>query len=714
MSAERKGLQDVAVVKLLAFTWVGRATAGLIVVALLGAAVVAPRFTQAAPPALRTAMVTKGNVMQTVTVSGSISASASVKAAFKPSGRIGEVFVKVGDSVPAGTPLARLDTTDLAYAVRTAEVNLLSAQAKYDATAAGASAEDIALARNALESAQVNRDLSKKTTASDIATAQQSLDKARRALADAKVTRANDLATALQTLNRAKTGYASARTSFTTLTAGVRTDVTAYQDATAAMRASIAAIVSKIDTGQYVRTNDVNSVRTQLSAADLSLTNAQTYATGSLQTALNDYASAADGVVAAASAFDGAVARNTDTASASSQYQTANAAYQLAAPRLSTALDAPGAQVSTAQTSATAAQASLNSSVSRADASLDALRAEIASLLGALTSEGQLSSGIRTKVTQAGTSVATIGESVNGGYVAADAAYSTARTKAEQTVRSAEDAVTSAEQALALAQDKLSSTGATQDITLRNAQVSYAKAVAAPRPSDVTSALATLQTAQINLDKAKADLGAATLRAPIAGVVQSIASQVGEAPANPFAVIAAVSVVQLHGTIGESDVAKIELGQIARLAVDAVAGGTRLTGKVTLIDPVATLQQGVPVYGVDITIDRPDPAVRPGMTGSATVIVQRKQGVLTVPNGAIRTIGGRRTVQVLKDGQAVDGGDVVFGISSDAVTEVVRGLEEGQTIVLPQPRTTTTAPQPGRERFPGGAPPGGRIQIQRP
>jgi hypothetical protein len=95
------------------------------------------------------------------------------------------------------------------------------------------------------------------------------------------------------------------------------------------------------------------------------------------------------------------------------------------------------------------------------------------------------------------------------------------------------------------------------------------------------------------------------------------------------------------------------------------------------------------------------------------VIIQSKQGVLTVPNSAIRTTAGRRGVQVIENGVAVDGGEVVFGISNDTVTEVVSGLAEGQTVVLPQPRTTTTAGQQG-QRIPGGAVPGGAIQIQRP
>ena len=181
----------------------------------------------------------------------------------------------------------------------------------------------------------------------------------------------------------------------------------------------------------------------------------------------------------------------------------------------------------------------------------------------------------------------------------------------------------------------------------------------------------------------------------------------GGGTANPFLVVANTTTLALHGTVGEADVAKLRLGQVATITVDAVGAAARMTGKVTTIDPVATIQQGVPVYGVDVTVDIPDAAVRPGMSGTANAIIASRQGVLTVPNLAIRSQAGRRFVQVLKDGQPQDT-DVAFGIANETVTEVSRGLEEGDLVVLPQPRAGSS-PQPGQFR-PGGGPgfgPGG-------
>ncbi|OLC10373.1 MAG: hypothetical protein AUH39_02195 [Chloroflexi bacterium 13_1_40CM_67_9] len=197
--------------------------------------------------------------------------------------------------------------------------------------------------------------------------------------------------------------------------------------------------------------------------------------------------------------------------------------------------------------------------------------------------------------------------------------------------------------------------------------------------------------------------------APTAGVVASIGSQVGETAANPFMVLANTTSLVLHGTIGEADVAKLKLGQVANVTVDAVGGTTKMTGRVTSLDPVATIQQGVPVYGIDVTIDLPNAQVKPGMTGTANVVIASKQGVLIVPNLAIRSTGGKRYLQILKNGEAVDT-DVTFGIANDTVTEVTTGVAEGDLVVLPAARPTSSNNPRGGGGFGGG---GGPVIVGR-
>ncbi len=172
----------------------------------------------------------------------------------------------------------------------------------------------------------------------------------------------------------------------------------------------------------------------------------------------------------------------------------------------------------------------------------------------------------------------------------------------------------------------------------------------------------------------------------------SISAQVGEnvssASTAGFIVLANTGSMALHGTVGEADVVKLKLSQVATVTVDAV-GTAKMTGKVTSLDPVATIASGVPVYGIDVTIDLPSAQVKPGMSGTAQVILASSPNTLVVPNLAVKTQGGRRYLTVMKDGQQVDT-DVTFGIASETVTEVLTGAVEGDVVVLPAPRAAAS------------------------
>jgi RND family efflux transporter MFP subunit len=282
--------------------------------------------------------------------------------------------------------------------------------------------------------------------------------------------------------------------------------------------------------------------------------------------------------------------------------------------------------------------------------------------------------------------------------------------------------LTTTQQQLTLTKAKLGSlTGTLSTITdaitgasIANAQNAVANAKQSlqtkldNRNSDAQSALAALQSAQASYDNAQNALAKLTLTASATGVVASISAQVGEfvggggTAANAFIVLTGASGLALHGTVGEADIARLALGQVATLTIDAVGTEKRFTGKVTNLDPVATLQQGVPVYGIDITLDVVDPGIRAGMSGSANVIIASKRDVLVVPNLAIRNLGGQRGVQVLRGGEPVALTDVQFGIASDQATEVISGLAEGELVVLPTARSSNSQPPAG---------PGGQFRV---
>ncbi len=165
--------------------------AGIVVVVLLVVGVfVWQRLT--APPATaaraQTATVTRGTLVATVNAAGNVSAPKTTALAFQASGRVAKVNVQVGDQVKKDQVLMQLDTTDLDLALKTAQTNLVSAQASFDSNATSLQIS-LKTAQNNLITAQSSYDAAKAKNATNLdqlVLAKISLDKAKAALATAQ------------------------------------------------------------------------------------------------------------------------------------------------------------------------------------------------------------------------------------------------------------------------------------------------------------------------------------------------------------------------------------------------------------------------------------------------------------------------------------------------------------------------------------------------
>lgn len=478
------------------------------------------------------------------------------------------------------------------------------------------------------------------------------------ALVDTQKSTALSVANAQAALTKIQTNYATAKKNLGTLSDGMSSDMSQYRSAIDALRTQGQLVTNDIS---LYSSSDVNSARQSLYAADLALANAQSYGSITFANDLAAFLSARDALLSATTSFDNAIGAGADTSASVASYQTLLLNYNLAQATLSSAIDTLTGFVTSAQTSANAAATSLNSNNSRFNANLDQARGDILVLQNLYTTDAQYALSAKTRSTQTTAQVSTITDAVSGSLVSATNAITTAQQQA--------------------------------DTSLRNAQSAVANI-----PFNLQSASVSVQNAQTAVDTAKANLDAAVLTAPTAGVVASVANQVGEFVSggntnSAFIVLTSTNAMVLHGTIGEADISKLKLGQVSNVTVDAIASA-KMTGRVISLDPVATISQGVPVYGVDIAIDVPADGVKAGMTGTANVILASKQNVLVVPNTAIRSVSGQRGVQVLKGGEIVET-PAQFGLSNDTLTEVVSGLAEGDTIVIPQARAGAST-QPNR------------------
>jgi multidrug efflux pump subunit AcrA (membrane-fusion protein) len=82
------------------------------------------------------------------------------------------------------------------------------------------------------------------------------------------------------------------------------------------------------------------------------------------------------------------------------------------------------------------------------------------------------------------------------------------------------------------------------------------------------------------------------------------------------------------------------------------------------------------------------------MTASATITIEQKENVVTVPNRAVQRQGREQFVNVvLPDGKTTERRVVTTGLVNDTNTEITDGLAEGESVMLPT--TTTRAPAVG-------------------
>ena len=142
----------------------------------------------------------------------------------------------------------------------------------------------------------------------------------------------------------------------------------------------------------------------------------------------------------------------------------------------------------------------------------------------------------------------------------------------------------------------------------------------------------------------------------------------------------------------------VKIGQKAEITFDALPD-TTLTGKVSQIDALGTVVQGVVSFVVYVTLDETDSSVKAGMTDNVTITTNERTSVLLVPNSAILNQKDGAYVQVI----GVDGKPhavlVEKGLTNERNTEIVSGLHEGDIIVtLPN---TDTADQDTSGQLPG-------------
>lgn len=195
-------------------------------------------------------------------------------------------------------------------------------------------------------------------------------------------------------------------------------------------------------------------------------------------------------------------------------------------------------------------------------------------------------------------------------------------------------------------------------------------------------ARANVDTARGALDVAQKALDDTVIKAPITGRVSSRTVEPGEkvSPDNKLLDIVDLRQMELEAPVPAADILKVRVGQEVQVRVEGL--NDAVDGKVVRINPATeSNSRSIMVY---VRVDNPQGVLRAGMFAGADLTLNRRDGVLTVPQTAVRREGGETFVYAIEDGKlhrrAVTTG--LAGIDGHgSAVEISSGLPAGAHIV---------------------------------
>lgn len=337
-------------------------------------------------------------------------------------------------------------------------------------------------------------------------------------------------------------------------------------------------------------------------------------------------------------------------------------------------LDLPDleAQVQQSQASLAANQARLTQEISGVDLQETQIRTTINQAQASVSAAEAAFNQAQANADNSAANLARVQQLFDQGYISAsevDNAKAQAKVNAAQVV-SAQEQIKEAQASLAAAQ------AGTAQNRIKRASVATARAT-------VAQSRAGLAYQQAQMDKA-------FIRTPISGTVLQLAQQEGETIAAGLSaptviIVADLSRLQVDAFVDETDIGRVKLGQRAEVTVDAYPDRP-FPGRVEKIASSATLQENVVTYNVTIALDDAGELLKPDMTASVNITVEKREKVLAVPVDAVKQSAQGTTATVMeRQGNQPPVYKVVpvkTGISDEQYTEITRGLQEGQTVVL--------------------------------
>lgn len=159
--------------------------------------------------------------------------------------------------------------------------------------------------------------------------------------------------------------------------------------------------------------------------------------------------------------------------------------------------------------------------------------------------------------------------------------------------------------------------------------------------AQINAAKAQISQYQATLKTALTNLGYTKIIAPVDGTVISREIDLGSPVAASFqapelfTIAQDLTKMQIEVSVSEADIGRVEEGQDVTYTLDGYPDST-FTGKVTQVRLSPTTESNVVTYTVIVDVNNEDLKLKPGMTANVSIITDKSENVLCVPNMALK------------------------------------------------------------------------------
>jgi HlyD family secretion protein len=208
---------------------------------------------------------------------------------------------------------------------------------------------------------------------------------------------------------------------------------------------------------------------------------------------------------------------------------------------------------------------------------------------------------------------------------------------------------------------------------------------------DVKLAEVAVEQENIAVDIAQDRLVDTKVTAPMDGVVSARNVQIGQIISSAVSnvgggttvmTLSDLSRIFVLASVDETDIGKVQVGQPTMITADAFPGKF-FRGKVVRMATRGVNASNVVTFEVKIEVTSEEKSLlRPEMTTNLEIVAAEKDDALMVPSDALMRRFDKKSVTVVKDGGETEQRGVVTGIEDSTRTEIVSGLEEGETVLV--------------------------------